>query len=87
MSSIKNLLKAGLVEANSEIMWTRRVMKVSHSAIILLDGTIQTSDGIIHRTPSGAAKHLNGNKPVDGWIAWKMKESKESLNSLRSRLS
>jgi hypothetical protein len=30
-----------------------------------------------------AAKHLNGNKPVDGWLVWKIKNTGQSLASLR----
>jgi hypothetical protein len=50
------------------------------------DGTITTTDGKKHKTPSGAAKHLNGNKPVDGWLAWKVKSSGLSLSTLRENI-
>ena len=51
------------------------------------DGAIETSDGKRHKTPSGAAKHLNNYKPVDGWIAWRLKNSGEQLSTLRAKLS
>ena len=59
-------------------------MKSSHEAVVNEDGTISTSDGKKHKTPSGAAKHLNQNKPVDGWIAWKHLKSGNKLSELRS---
>ena len=36
---------------------------------------------------TGAAKHLNNDKPVDGWIAWRLKNSGEQLSTLRAKLS
>ena len=32
------------------------------------------------------AKHLNGNKPIDGWNAWKLKTTNEPLSNLRNKL-
>lgn len=84
MSSMKQLLKSGLVSAGDRLIWNRRVLKDSHVAIINQDGTISTNDGKTHKTPSGAAKHLNQDKPVDGWIAWKHEKSGKKLAELRS---
>ena len=77
------LLKSGLISAGEELIWNRRVAKQIHIAIVNEDGSISTADGVKHKTPSGAAKHLNGDKPVDGWLAWKIKKTGESLSSLR----
>ncbi len=66
MSSVKQLLKSGAVSAGDRLVCSRRVLKSAHEAIINQDGTISTSDGKSHKSPSGAAKHLNQNKPVDG---------------------
>jgi len=87
MANISDLIKAGVIAAGSEIVWNRRVSRTSHSATINANGTITTADGKVHKTPSGAAKHLNDNKPVDGWIAWKMKSTNESIGELRLRLN
>ena len=87
MASIKALLKSGSVSAGDKLIWSRRVLKNSHEAVINSDGTISTSDGKKHKTPSGAAKHLNDNKPVDGWIAWKHFNSGKSLHQLRAALT
>ena len=86
MSSMKQLLKSGSVSAGDKLVWSRRVLKRAHEAVINQDGTISTSDGIKHKTPSGAAKHLNNDKPVDGWIAWRLKNSGEQLSTLRAKL-
>jgi hypothetical protein len=84
MSKLIDLINAGLVTSGEELIWVRRVAKKQHLAVVNADGSISTEDGKTHRTPSGAAKHLNGNKPVDGWLAWKIKRTGVSLGSLRS---
>ena len=87
MVATKDLIKAGLLNAGDALVWKRRVQGTSHTATIKSDGTIETSDGKIHKTPSGAAKHLNGNKPVDGWLAWKLKSTGETLSAVRDKAS
>ena len=83
MSKILDLVKKGSLTAGQELIWNRRVAKQLHIATINQDGSITTADGVKHKTPSGAAKHLNGNKPVDGWLPWKIKSTGASLASLR----
>lgn len=85
--NIRDLLKVGLLQPGEELVWSRRVMKTVHTAVVSKDGLLTTTDGISHKTPSGAAKHLNGNKPVDGWIAWKSKTNGASLAQLRAKIS
>jgi Restriction Enzyme Adenine Methylase Associated len=85
MSKVIDLLQKGLLTAGQEIIWNRRVAKQIHIATVNQDGSITTADGVKHKTPSGAAKHLNGNKPVDGWLAWKAKSSLVSLAELRAK--
>ena len=86
MSKVIVLLQKGLLTSGQEIIWNRRVAKQVHVATVNQDGSITTADGVKHKTPSGAAKHLNGNKPVDGWLAWKVKSSLVSLAELRAKL-
>ena len=86
MSKVADLIKIGSISAGQELIWARRVARETHTAIVNQDGSITTSDGVKHKTPSGAAKHLNGNKPVDGWLAWKVKGSSTSLSDLRAKL-
>jgi hypothetical protein len=83
MSKVVDLVKRGSLSVGQELVWVRRVAKETHLATVNQDGSITTADGVKHKTPSGAAKHLNGNKPVDGWLAWKLKSSGASLASLR----
>ena len=83
MSKVVELVQKGLLTAGQELIWNRRVAKQVHLATVNQDGSITTTDGVKHKTPSGAAKHLNGNKPVDGWLAWKVKNTGDSLASLR----
>ncbi len=83
MSKVIDLVKKGLLNTGQELIWNRRVANQIHLATVNQDGSITTADGVKHKTPSGAAKHLNGNKPVDGWLAWKIKSSGVSLASLR----
>ena len=85
--NIQNLIKVGSIQVGDELIWNRRSLGVQHLARVVAGGFIQTTDGHVHRTPSGAAKHLNGNKPVDGWIAWKSKKVGKSLAELRSQIS
>jgi hypothetical protein len=84
MLKLIDLIKSGSISVGEELVWTRRVVRENHVAIVNVDGSITTSDGVKHKTPSGAAKHLNGNKPVDGWLAWKVKKTGTSLGRLRS---
>ena len=87
MSKIVDLVNNGALNAGQELIWSRRVAKQTHLAIVNQDGSISTADGVKHKTPSGAAKHLNGDKPVDGWLAWKVKGSLVSLAELRAKLN
>ncbi|TSA21086.1 MAG: hypothetical protein D4R69_03770 [Actinomycetales bacterium] len=84
MSNLIDLINAGSINAGEELIWKRRAENQGHFAVVNLDGSISTSDGIKHRTPSGAARHLNGGRPVDGWLTWKLKRTGKSLSSLRS---
>jgi len=76
------IISLGKIRVGEELIWSRRALGVTHLAKVLAGGKIQTADGIVHKTPSGAAKHLNNNKPVDGWLAWKLPNG-EQLGSLR----
>ena len=86
MTTTKALLKAGLLSEGDILIWNRRTQGVTHEARVLKDGLLETSDGAKHKTPSGAAKHLNGDKPIDGWLAWKVQKSGLSLAGLRESL-
>ena len=86
MSTLRELVDKGLLSPNAELVWHRRSKAVTYTAIVQSDGSLLTSDGIAHKTPSGAARHF-GKKPVDGWNVWKIKGTELSLASLRARLA
>ena len=83
MLELESLIKSGVIEPDVVIVWNRRGLKVSHKATIRADGKIVTEDGAIHRTPSGAAKHLNNGRSVDGWLAWRILDSQKTLSQFR----
>lgn len=86
MIKLQDLVKAGLLKNEDVVNWNRKSLKTTHSAKVVDGGFLQTKDGKNHKTPSGAARHLNGNKPIDGWIAWKTSDDKISLAELREKL-
>jgi Restriction Enzyme Adenine Methylase Associated len=85
MITVLDLLKQEIITEGQSLVWHRRSLGITYSARVATNGSIITSDGKEHKTPSGAAKHF-GRKPIDGWNAWKIKETGESLASLRARL-
>lgn len=84
MTSVKTLITKGLLNSGQVLIWKRRVLNSTFTAVVQPDGSLKTEDGKLHKSPSGAAKHLNGDKPVDGWMAWKVKDSGKSLAELRT---
>lgn len=83
MTNLRDLLKDGSLQSGDKLIWKRRVSGSTHTAEISASGEIVLSDGTKHRTPSGAAKHLNGGKSVDGWLVWKLVRTSSPLGDLR----
>lgn len=83
--TISDLISNGLLKVGDTLVWKRRSLGETHTAIVQANGTLVTEDGAVHKTPSGAAKHFS-NKPVDGWNTWKIGQSKKSIGSLRSKI-
>ena len=79
---ILDLISIGQLHVGQTLVWDRRSLGETQSAVIQLDGTLKTADGAIHKTPSGAAKHFT-KKPVDGWNVWKVEHSSTKIGSLR----
>jgi hypothetical protein len=79
------LIEREILKPNAELIWKRRSSERAHSAIVNGDGSIRTSDGSIHKSLSGAARHLNSGKPIDGWNVWRVLESDETLGELRNK--
>ena len=84
MNALLPLIQAGLLQPSSTVTWRRRGGQVI-TATVQADGSLTTSDGKTHRTPSGAAKHFTG-KPIDGWHAWALSDGRR-LSDLRATLN
>jgi len=82
--TIKYLVELGILKNGDELYWKRNVRKTSHYATIE-NGLIKTEDGLSHKSPSGAARHLNNGKPIDGWKCWRLKSSGQLIDLLRSK--
>ena len=41
MSSLKDLIKSGFIQANEELIWKRRIENTTHSAVVNIDGSIR----------------------------------------------
>ena len=67
------------------MIWKRPSAGVTFRAILKDNGFIQTHDGVTHKSPSGAARHLNEGKPIDGWLAWRIEGTGETLAEIRKR--
>jgi hypothetical protein len=85
MTTITDLISHGLIKAGDTLVWKRRSLGETHTATIQANGTLVTEDGVVHKTPSGAAKHFC-NTPVEGWNTWKIGQSKTSIGSLRLKI-
>jgi hypothetical protein len=83
--SVRMLINLGLLKPNAELIWKRRSTGNTYVATVNADGSIRTADGSTHKSPSGAARHLNSRKPIDGWNVWRVLESNETLGELRNR--
>jgi hypothetical protein len=86
MIKIIDLIENGLIQIGEELIWKKKSLSKTFKAKDLQSGQLQTEDGIKHKTPSGAARHLNSNTPIDGWHAWKIAKSNDSLDFLRKKL-
>ena len=80
--NIKELIQNGKIKPGTQITMTKKGVTIDAS--IKGNGSIETSDGQIFKSPSGAAKAFNGGKPIDGWLAWRLKENHRiTLDSFR----
>ena len=80
--NLKSLIDGGKVRPGETVVMRRR-QGSARSAKINADGTLTTDDGKVHRSPSGAAKHLVG-RSIDGWTAWRLPDGR-TLDELREK--
>jgi len=87
MSSLRDLLKAGLISSGDDLVWKKQNSSLTFTAKVLESGKIETSDGVAHASPSMAARHVNMGISTNGWRVWQVAKSKQSLSDLRSFLN
>ena len=77
-----DLILSGKIKPETKII--RKTKTDNFIGWILHDGTIKLEDNSIHRTLSGAAKHTNNGRNIDGWLVWRIYEQQDiCLNDLR----
>jgi hypothetical protein len=86
MTTVRDLITGNYLQIGDCLVWTRKGLQTQHQAIVQANGTLKTDDGTVHKSPSGAAKHL-AQRPVDGWLAWKLEGTNESLGDLRTKFA
>ena len=82
MMNIRDLLIHGYLKVDDVIFWEQPRLNLKHFATIKSNGQLATTDGKIHRTPSGAARHYY-NKPIDGWHNWRLQRTGQRLSDIR----
>jgi len=83
MPNISDLIKADFLAIGTKLVWKRRNGQ-GFTAEVVEGGFIKTTDGVSHKTPSGAARSLIG-RPIDGWAIWRLNDG-TTLGELRSKL-
>ena len=78
--NIKDLIDNGKIQVGANLTMKKHGKIIAAS--VTQEGFIKTSDGRLHKSPSGAARSCNGGKPIDGWLAWKLEDGSK-LGSLR----
>ncbi len=70
--AVRDLVDAGLIEANEPVEFIRPRLGERYEAVVLDDGTFTLPDGTIHQSPSGAAMQAADLPSYDGWHAWRV---------------
>ena len=83
---VSDLLDAGLLTPGVQLAWDRPKSGEHHLSSVREDGSLEIHGGASYRTPSRAAMVAAGVNAVDGWLAWAVVETGETLDVLRRRL-
>ena len=67
-ASVAKLISSGIIEVGT-ILELRRGVHTGKTAQVMEDGSLRLEDGSVHKTPSGAAKHIV-KKNSNGWADW-----------------
>lgn len=86
MANLRDLIETGYINVGEQLEWVRPLKGLRYTAVVGKDGAITTSDGIEHKSPSGAARHFY-KKPIDGWTAWRLIRNGKSLAEIRAQFS
>jgi len=70
--TVVDLLDAGLIAPDEDVVFTRPRVGETHKAIIRADGSFELSDGLRVTTPSAAATQAASVPAYDGWVAWRV---------------
>ncbi|MCC4321496.1 MULTISPECIES: restriction system modified-DNA reader domain-containing protein [Streptomyces] len=79
--TLSHLMARGVLHPGQLLIWQRPRCGERHYALVTPDASLLLYDGSVHRTPSGAAKHLV-RRPEDGWFAWATEDGR-LLDDLR----
>lgn len=79
--TLLRLVALGDLRPGQLLTWERPRCGERHHTLVMPDGCLLLFDGSMHRTPSGAARHLVG-RPEDGWVAWRTEDGR-LLDALR----
>lgn len=82
---ISDLLDAGLLTPEQELIWARPRIGTTYTAIVTAEGALRLQSGAAYSSPSRAAREAAGVPAVDGWEAWRTEDGL-SLVALRKRL-
>jgi hypothetical protein len=77
---VAKLLSGGILEVGS-ILELRKGINAGKTAQVMEDGSLSLEDGSIHKTPSGASRHII-TRPSNGWTAWRLSGTDLTLNDL-----
>ncbi len=67
-ASVAKLISSGILEVGT-ILELRRGVHTGQTAQVMEDGSLRLEDGSVHKSPSGAAKHIV-KKSSNGWSDW-----------------
>ncbi|MFI1987834.1 CBS domain-containing protein [Actinoplanes sp. NPDC020271] len=84
--TLSDLIEAGLLKVGEQVRFTRPRMKASYIAEITETGRLRLHDGLEYRSPSRAAMVAANMRAVDGWHAWLLESTGNSLDALRQEL-
>jgi len=83
---LRDLLAHDLLQPNAELRFERPRRGLVHRAKVLPTGALELEDGRRFASPSRAAAAAADARAFDGWHAWALEATGQSLDSLRQEL-